>query len=114
MPVPNKAIVWFQAEIRSPPFSLEGRREAGRLLRDLQEGEKLSLPDSRPMPIIGLRCHELRVWDSQARLYWRIVYRIDKDAIIIAHVFAKKTQVTPQQVISTCKRRFKAYDAMEE
>lgn len=63
------------------------------------------------MPSIGARCHELRVRDPEASVIWRIVYRIDTDAILIGEVFAKKTQKTPQNVIDACKRRFAQYDA---
>ena len=82
--------------------------EAGFLLRQLQTGFKLSLPQSRPMPSIGARCHELRIVDKQVT--WRIMYRIDDDAIVIAEVFAKKTQTTSKKVIDTCKGRYKGYD----
>jgi len=58
------------------------------LLRRLQRGEHLSLPASRPMPIIGRRCHELRVVDADQT--WRIIYRVDADAVVIAEVFSKK------------------------
>src|SRR5437879_7919022 len=44
---------------------------------------------------------------------WRIVYRIDADAIVILEVFAKTTRQTPQSVIDTCKRRLKHYDSLE-
>lgn len=60
------------------------------------------------MPSIGAHCHELRVRDAQAN--WRIIYRIDDDAILIADVFAKKTQATPPEVITNSKRRLNAYD----
>lgn len=66
------------------------------------------MPHSRPMPSVGRRCHELRVADANA--IWRIVYRIDADAIVIADVFGKKTRTTPQSVIENCQRRFKEYD----
>jgi len=62
------------------------------------------------MPKIGPRCHELRIVDETAT--WRIVYRLDADAIIIGEVFSKKTQATPKPVIDACKRRFKEYDAI--
>ena len=38
----------------------------------------------------------------------------DRDAIIIAAVFAKKTQATPGEVIASCRRRLKAYDDLGE
>jgi phage-related protein len=62
------------------------------------------------MRVIGSRCHELRVNDQG--IQWRIMYRLDADAIVIADVFAKKTRATPQQVIETCQRRLRAYDAV--
>ena len=60
------------------------------------------------MPIIGGRCHELRIQDK--RRTWRIIYRMDSDAIIIAEVFAKTQQTTPKQVISMSQRRLRLYD----
>jgi phage-related protein len=108
----DKPLVWLHGEIKTPPFSPEARVEAGLLLRRLQGGEKLALPHSRPMPGIGARCHELRVLDTQAT--WRIVYRLDVDAVVIAEVFAKKTAATPQHVIEVCQRRLRAYDQAGE
>jgi phage-related protein len=68
------------------------------------------MPDARPMPTIGARCHELRVVDSESRTTWRLIYRLDPDAVVIAEVFAKKTQKTPDEVILRCRRRFQRYD----
>ena len=100
----------MRSEVKTPPFSAAARREAGLLLRQLQRGEKLSMPHSRPMPAIGRRCHELRIPDEDKT--WRIVYRIDDDAIVIWEVFAKKDRTTPQYVIDACKKRIKEYDAL--
>ena len=104
----DKPLVWLRGEIKTPPFSAAARVEAGVLLRRLQRGEKLALPHSRPMPSIGPHCHELRIPDAAAT--WRIVYRIDADAIVLAEVFSKKTRQTPQSVIDNCRRRLRAYD----
>jgi len=104
----DKPLVWLHGEVKTPPFSLEARIEAGTLLRRLQGGERIGLPQSRPMPSIGKRCHELRIPDEDVT--WRIVYRTDADAIVIGEVFSKKTKVTPKKVIDVCKRRFKKYD----
>jgi len=102
--------MWLHGEVRTPPLSAAARLEAGALLRRLQRGESLSLPQSRPMPSIGRRCHELRITDEDAT--WRIVYRIDADAIVIAEVFAKKTQATPKAVIAASQRRLRTYDSV--
>lgn len=65
------------------------------------------MPQTRPMPVIGARCHELRVNDGDAT--WRIVYRLDQDAVVIADVFGKKTAKTPRTVVENCRRRLKEY-----
>jgi len=104
----DKALVWLEGKIKSPPFSLEARLEAGYLLRRLQQGETLSMPHSRPMPSIGPRCHELRINDARAT--WRIIYRIDWDAIVILDIFSKKSRATPKTIIERCKNRIKDYD----
>jgi len=105
----DKPLVWLHGEVKTPPLSSAARLETGFLLRQLQQGERLSMPWSRPMPSIGKRCHELRINDD-ART-WRIVYRIDDDAIVILEVFQKQTQQTPQSVVEACKRRIRLYDS---
>lgn len=45
---------------------------------------------------------------------WRIVYRIDDDAIVIAEVFAKTSQATPKPVIATSQRRLALRDENSE
>ena len=70
-------------------MSTDARREAGFLLHQLQQGEILSLPQSRPMPSIGARRHELRINDANKT--WRVIYRVD--------------------VIKTCKQRLRMWDA---
>lgn len=104
----DKPLVWLHGEVRSPPLSGAARFEAGFLLRRLQQGELLSLPHSRPMPSIAARCHELRINDEDAT--WRIIYRLDDDAIVILAVFSKKTRTTPQRIIQACQRRLADYD----
>ena len=81
------------------------------LLRRLQRGEILGMPHSRPLPSVGLRCHELRVHDEHRN--WRIIYRIDDDAIVIAEVFQKTTRQTPATIIEVCRRRLRDYDSAE-
>lgn len=66
------------------------------------------MPQSRPMPVIGSRCHELRIRD--ARAIWRIIYRIDADAIVLVQVFNKEAAATLRAVIDACKKRLREYD----
>jgi phage-related protein len=110
-PPDEKPLVWLHGEVKTPPFSTEARIEAGVLLRRLQRGEQLSLPHSRPMPDIARRCHELRIRDEEQT--WRIMYRIDPDAIVILEVFSKKSQQTPNRVMEVCRQRLRAYDDLK-
>ena len=105
----DKPVTWLGGELKTPPMSKEARLKAGYFVRMLQGGEVLSMPESRPLPSIGARCHELRVPDRNST--WRIIYRIDSDAILIVEVFSKKTQQTPKHVIKTCKARLADHDA---
>ncbi|BAU49169.1 transposase [Sulfurifustis variabilis] len=104
----DKPLVWLKGEVKTPPFSPAARLEAGFLLRRLQRGDRIGMPHSRPMPSIGPRCHELRANDE--RMSWRIVYRIDPDAIVILEVFKNSTRQTPAEVIEVYKRRLGLYE----
>jgi phage-related protein len=110
--VPRKPLVVLHGEIKTPPFTREGRVEAGTLLRRLQEGELLGMPLSRPMPSVGRRCHELRVRDGEHD--WRIMYRVDPDVILMLAVFPKTTRQTPKAMIDTCRRRLAVYDQAKQ
>jgi phage-related protein len=97
----SKDVVWLRGEVKTPPFSASARIEAGILLR--------TMPVSRPMPSISPHCHELRIDDSEADKQWRIIYRIDSDAIVIADVFQKTTQKRPKRVIENSQKRLRLY-----
>ena len=105
----DKPLAWLHGEIKTPPFSKAARLEAGYLLRLLQRGDSIGMPHSRPMPTIGAKCHELRIRDEKHT--WRIIYRIDADAIVFAEVFSKKSAKTPKKAIEVCQQRLKEYDS---
>ncbi len=85
----DSPLLWLHGEVRTPPFSLPERTEAGVLLRRLQRGERIGLPHSRPMPGIAKACYELRIPDENRT--WRIVYFLDRDVVVIPEVFTKST-----------------------
>ena len=62
------------------------------------------------MPSIGPRCHELRTNDTTGT--WRIISRIDSDAIVIVEVFEKTTPQTPRRVVEVCQQRLRRYDTL--
>ena len=108
MAATDRPLVWLYGEVKTPPFTADARLEAGLLLRRLQRGEKLSLPHARPMPTVGPRCGELRIHDAEVT--WRILYRLDPDAVVILAVFSKKTMATPKSVFDACAARLTLYD----
>lgn len=108
MSPPDKPLAWLHGAVKTPPFSKEARLATGFLLRRLQKGETLGMPHARPVPSIGPHCHELRISDGPVK--WRIIYRVDQDAIVVADIFKKKTQKTPKDRIAVCKERLRRYD----
>ncbi len=104
----DKPVVWLAGEVKTPPFSSKARLETGFMLRRLQRGESLGMPLARPMPGVGRRCLELRVRDENKS--WRIMVRVDEDAVVVADVFEKKTRTTPAKAIVACKKRLRRYD----
>ena len=104
----DKPLSWLHGQVKTPPFSKTARIETGFLLRRMQQGEKLSMPQSRPMPSIAARCHDLRVNDEGRT--WRLMYRLDADAILILAVFANKAEKTPDEIIRICRKRLRDYD----
>ncbi len=106
----EKPLVVMGGVIKSPPFSADARREAGYLLRMLQLGESIGMPHSRPLPALGLGCHELRVVDQKTS--WRIIYCVDELAVVVLEVFAKKSRRLPPSILRTCQRRLAAYRAI--
>jgi phage-related protein len=74
----------------------------------MQQGEQLGMPQAEPLPDVAKRCGALRVRDAEHN--WRIVYRIDSDAILILEVYAKKTRKIPDEVFERCQDRLKWYD----
>ena len=105
----RKPLIWLHGQIKTPPFTADGRQEAGMLLRLLQEGEKLGMPQAEPLPSVGPRCGALRVRDAGHN--WRIMYRLDDDAVLVLDVYTKKTRKIPDEVVSKCKLRLKQYDS---
>jgi len=59
------------------------------------------------MPNIGAGCQELRIVDD--RRSWRIIYHAAEEAIVILHVFEKRSRKTPGRVIDVCRRRLGAF-----
>ena len=76
-------------------FPEDVRREFGKIIFDLQKGEKLSMPLSRPMASV-----------ASAHIEFSITTKL-ADSVLIFHAFAKKTQKTPQQAIALAQKRLK-------
>jgi phage-related protein len=49
---------------------------------------------------------------SDDRETWRIIYRLDEDALLVIETFKKKTQKTPVDVLRVCRKRLSVYDRL--
>ena len=87
-------------------FPIDVRRGLGKLIFDLQKGEKLSMPLSRPMSSVAVGVEELRIKDRSGS--YRIFYYTRwADSVLIFHAFKKKTQKTPSHEIALARKRLK-------
>ncbi len=87
-------------------YSDEARSKIGFLILQLQWGQRLVMPLSRPMPVVALGVEELRVKCSDGT--YRVFYCVKSSkGILVLHVFEKKTQKTPQYEIETGRKRLR-------
>ena len=100
-------VIWDQTAlgtIRS--FSPQVRQEIGALLRILQDGGILGMPQSRSMKQLASSAFELRVKDRNG--IYRVFYVLfDKHNILVPHAFTKKTEKTPPREIDTAQKRLR-------
>ncbi len=102
-----KRIIWDKNALETiRSFSVDVRQEFGALLRILQNGGQLSMPQSKPMKQVGTSAFELRVKDS-AGIYRVFYVLFDKDRILVPHAFTKKSQKTPPHEIDTAQKRLR-------
>lgn len=87
-------------------FPQEIRDDLMEAMIDLEKGNMLRFPLSRPMPTIGNGVHEIRLKD-RAGIYRVIYVFIKSNGIFLVHAFMKKTPQTPKQNIDLAKKRLK-------
>ena len=87
-------------------FPEEVRREFGKAILDLQKGQKISMPLSRPMPAVAHGVEELRVKDRSGA-YRAFYFAKLADAVLIFHAFEKKTAKTPPHEIELARKRLR-------
>jgi len=93
-----------RAAIRSFPEDV--RQEFGKAIYDLQKGEVLTMPLSRPMPSIEPAAAELRIRDRTG-IYRAFYYSRSPRGILVFHAFVKKTQETQIRELDLGKKRLK-------
>jgi phage-related protein len=61
------------------------------------------------MIAIGKSCYELRLRDAGTN--WRLVFRVDEDAVIVVGLFRKTSPSATGRLIAVSRRRLSEYDA---
>ena len=87
-------------------FPVNVRKAIGQAILELQRGEKLSMPLSRPVKSVGPGVKEIRSKDSNG-IYRTFYLARMKDRIIVFHAFIKKTKKTPEKEIKIAQKRLK-------
>jgi phage-related protein len=98
----------FHAEAKDAirNFPLTVRRALGKAIWELQKGERLGMPLSKPMPSVGPGVRELRVKDKSGA--FRAFYYVQSSkGILVFHAFGKKSRATPTSEIRLGKKRLK-------
>jgi phage-related protein len=87
-------------------FPAEVRRELGKAIFELQRGEVLKMPVSRPMPGIGAGVEELRIRDRSGS--YRAFYLARQTrGVLVFHAFVKKSQETAKRELDLGAKRLK-------
>ncbi len=87
-------------------FSEDIRGEVADAAARLEEEQTLSLPLSRPMPIIGRGVHELR-FRGRGGVYRVIYVLVESGNVWFLHAFQKKTEKTPRRNIEIARKRLR-------
>lgn len=96
-----------QCEKEILEFPEKIREDLADALARLDDGQKLSLPLSRPMSSIEKSVHELRLKDRSG--IYRVIYFIERgDDIYLIHGFKKTSQKTPKKNIDLARKRIKS------
>jgi phage-related protein len=82
------------------------KNKIGKALFQLQQGEKIGLPLSRPMPSVAPGVEELRVKDESG-IYRAFYFTRSVEGIFVSHVFAKKTMKTSPLDMELGRKRLK-------
>jgi len=98
----------FHPAVRAaiPPFPEDVRKELGKAIYDLQKGEVLAMPLSRPMPSIEPGAAELRIRDRTG-IYRVFYFSRSPRGILVFHAFVKKNQATPVRELDLGRKRLK-------
>jgi phage-related protein len=87
-------------------FPTEVKKSLGKAIWELQKGERLGMPISRPMPSVGPGVEELRVKDETGA-FRAFYYARSSRGILIFHAFGKKSRATPASEIKLGQKRLK-------
>lgn len=87
-------------------FPGRARHDIGEAILELQKGNRLTMPLSRPMREVAAGAQELRVRD-QAGIY-RALYLVQSQrGVIVFHAFEKRTRKTPAHEIELGRKRLR-------
>ena len=87
-------------------FPKEVRFRVGRGLFRLQLGERIGMPNSRPMPAVAPGVSELRA-KGEDGIFRVFYYTALLRGVLVFHAFVKKTQRTPPLEMELARKRLK-------
>jgi len=87
-------------------FPAEVRKELGKAIWDMQNGDILGMPLSRPLPSLERGAAELRLRDKSG-IYRVLYFTRSLKGVLVFHAFVKKSEAIPKHEIDLARKRLK-------
>jgi len=102
-----KAAVFHPAALEAiHAFPREVRKKLGKAIFDLQRGESVGMPLSRPMASVAAGVAELRIRGGDG-IYRAFYYTRAPRGILVLHAFVKSSQATSKRDLELGKKRLR-------
>ena len=101
--------LWFHPAVAKELKKLDvlTRDQLAKLFAALATGVSLGMPVSRPLLVVEHGAHELRVRDATGEIR-TFYFTKHAEAILVFHMFRKKTQKTPDRELAVARQRLRS------
>jgi phage-related protein len=103
-----KVFIYDPARREIQRWPAEVKKDFGSILTQLQKGEAVGFPDTKPMANLAPGAFEIRLKEASGAYRAFFVVR-SGTGIVVFHSFKKKSRKTPTQELETGRKRLNAF-----